>query len=176
VNLRPWGNESWLLHPAASRHQGDLSPELLATITESLASLVNRNEVPVPPGQQRGYYRLMTTASFEVWLIAWKPSAALALHDHGGSRGLIRVARGTLSEMYMDPNRRTRARTRHLHAGASVEVPADRIHEVWNAGPRDAVSVHAYSPPLATMTFYEPGGAVVQGVAPVEPEREQVRQ
>ena len=61
MNLRPRGNDSW--------------NELLASLTELLASLVDRNEVRIPAGEERGYSRLLTTGSFEVCLIAWKPSA-----------------------------------------------------------------------------------------------------
>jgi hypothetical protein len=32
------------------------------------------------------------------------------------------------------------------------------VHEVWNPGPSDAMSVHVYSPPLSTMTFFDHDG------------------
>jgi predicted metal-dependent enzyme (double-stranded beta helix superfamily) len=103
----------------------------------------------------RGFARLNITRSYEAWLIAWKPDSALGTHDHGGSTGAIAIAAGTLVEAYVDLGRGGRARRRRLHAGARVEVPANRLHEVRNPGPGQALSVHEYSPPLAAMTFYE---------------------
>ena len=40
-------------------------------------------------------------------------------------------------------------------AGDTLDVPADRIHEVWNPGPAVAISIHVYSPPLTSMEFFD---------------------
>lgn len=42
------------------------------------------------------------------------------------------------------------------HGGQpAVRVSRQSVHEVWNPGPAPALSVHVYSPPLRTMTFYD---------------------
>ena len=45
-------------------------------------------------------------------------------------------------------------RTLPIGAGEGRQVSATRVHRVWNPGPGRAVSVHVYSPPLGSMTFY----------------------
>jgi predicted metal-dependent enzyme (double-stranded beta helix superfamily) len=132
-----------------------LSLEALTAIASTAAAHITGDELDPPPDGQRRYRRLLVTPAYEVWLIAWQPAGALDLHDHGGSRGAVHVARGTLIEAYVDGPSGRRVRTRRLRAGTSVGVPAHRIHEVWNPGPDTTLNVHAYSPPIGTMGFYE---------------------
>jgi hypothetical protein len=82
----------------------------------------------------------------------------LALHDHGGSHGAAQITHGDLIEAFTDARGNARLQTRTLGAGSGVTVPAERVHEVWNPGPGRALSVHVYSPPLRSMTFFEPAG------------------
>lgn len=45
------------------------------------------------------------------------------------------------------------------------------IHDVHGTGHRPAVSVHAYSPPLTCMNYYDPTGTtLVRGVHTTEPD------
>lgn len=46
-------------------------------------------------------------------------------------------------------------RHRRLPEGALVSFGPDHIHDVVNGGARQALSIHAYSPRLRSMTFYE---------------------
>jgi predicted metal-dependent enzyme (double-stranded beta helix superfamily) len=140
--------------PVLERPQ-QLSSDALLSIADELASAVVGVELTIPPEDRRAFVRLTRTRSHEAWLIAWMPTSGLAMHDHGGSAGAISIASGTLAESYVDRGPRERMRRRRLHAGATVEVPANRIHEVRNPGPERALSVHVYSPPLAEMTFYD---------------------
>ena len=39
--------------------------------------------------------------------------------------------------------------------GAQVGFPASYVHDVRNLGDEPAVSVHTYSPPLTSMTYYD---------------------
>jgi cysteine dioxygenase type I len=103
----------------------------------------------------RRYVRLLETAAYDAWLIAWEPAADLDLHDHGGSAGAFHVVRGRLVEVHTDLQQRHPLETLHLRAGCTRQVTAERVHRVWNPGPGEALSVHVYSPPLASMTFYD---------------------
>jgi hypothetical protein len=82
----------------------------------------------------------------------------LALHDHCRSHGAAQITHGDLIEAFTDARGNARLQTRTLGAGSGVTVPAERVHEVWNPGPGRALSVHVYSPPLRSMTFFEPAG------------------
>lgn len=133
---------------------------VLGDIAAGLAASVTGDEVQVEPGQLRGFVRLLESQahesqSYEAWLIAWAPSGALELHDHGGSAGAVHVVRGELVELYTDALDRQPLRSRSVRAGQDLALPATRIHEVWNPGPRIALSVHVYSPRITTMTFFD---------------------
>jgi mannose-6-phosphate isomerase-like protein (cupin superfamily) len=93
--------------------------------------------------------------AFDVWVLTWPVQTGTELHDHGLSAGAFEVVSGTLEELYV----RRRLRRRQLRAGSSVAFPAGAVHDVRNAGMggTHAVSLHAYSPPLTSMTFYERG-------------------
>jgi mannose-6-phosphate isomerase-like protein (cupin superfamily) len=106
--------------------------------------------------------------AFDVWLISWPVQTGTQLHDHGNSAGAFEVISGTLEEVYF----RRRLRRRSLRAGSRVAFPAGAVHDVRNAGVAagsHAVSLHAYSPPLTAMTFYERlgEGVVSTGSEPV---------
>jgi predicted metal-dependent enzyme (double-stranded beta helix superfamily) len=96
-----------------------------------------------------------TFPAYDAWLIAWGSTSVLQLHDHGGSFGVVHVVEGELVETYTDRRSRNPLRSRLVAAGDTLEVPSTCIHEVWNTHADPALSVHVYSPPLTTMTFYD---------------------
>jgi predicted metal-dependent enzyme (double-stranded beta helix superfamily) len=107
---------------------------------------------------RRWYHRLTLDDDHEVWLLSWLPGQRTGFHDHGESSGAFTVARGALRERTAPGHR----------PGPSAAVPRGQvrsfgpwyIHDVINASVQPAVSVHAYSPPLASMRRFEfgPGG------------------
>ncbi len=138
-------------------HSADRLPGyVLAGIAAELASTADFDSVRLEPDETRGCVRLVDTPLYEAWLIAWRPTSELRLHDHGGSIGVVRVAEGELAEAYTDAIRRRPLRTHLILAGHVLTVPATRIHEVWNPNHSTAISVHVYSPALVTMTFFDP--------------------
>jgi mannose-6-phosphate isomerase-like protein (cupin superfamily) len=97
---------------------------------------------------------LHVEAAFDVWLLTWPVQTGTQLHDHGDSAGAFEVISGSLEEIYF----RRRLRRRSLGAGSRVAFPAGAVHDVRSAGRSDgahAISIHAYSPPLTSMTYYE---------------------
>ena len=127
----------------------------LATMAEGLASVVTAESVPLLPGASRSFAQLLATADCEVWLIAWAAAGALEFHDHGGSSGALCVVEGQLLETYTDLVDRHPLRSVTVGPGRPMVLPATRVHEVCNPGPAPALSVHVYSPPLRTMTFFD---------------------
>ena len=96
------------------------------------------------------------TPGYEVKLLTWESDQNSDWHDHGGSSGAFRVTSGSLSEQ---PPREG--------FGSSIDsaifAPGDyRIlrHRLrarrsdYETG-EPAVSIHAYSPPLSGLTYYE---------------------
>ena len=70
---------------------------------------------------------------------------------------------GVLSEHRWAPHRGG-IRSRRLRAGSSQGFRLGHVHDVVNACAAGAVSVHAYSPPLTVMSYYEADGAVLRRV------------
>jgi predicted metal-dependent enzyme (double-stranded beta helix superfamily) len=134
-----------------------LSQTAVSMIAGILANAVDSSLVALQPGDVRRYAQLMATPDYDAWLIAWAPTAALDPHDHGGSRGAVQVIEGELWETYLDSYTDPAPVTHAVRAGEKLEIPPNRVHEVWNAGPAAAVSVHVYSPPLGTMEFFPKG-------------------
>ncbi|MDQ2725431.1 MAG: cysteine dioxygenase family protein [Actinomycetota bacterium] len=102
----------------------------------------------------RWYIRLHWSRSVEVWLLGWQPGQDTQVHDHGGSSGAFVVTEGTLTERYGSVERWAGGRRRHHLRGRACWFGPDYAHNLGNAGPGVATSVHAYSPPLSTMTYY----------------------
>ncbi len=110
-----------------------------------------------PPTDERWFTRLHGDDELDVWLISWVPERSTQLHDHGGSLGALTVVSGALDETRWDGDA---LRTRHLEAGDQAGFPLGWVHDVvWApetvtvSGP--TLSVHAYSPPLTAMSYYD---------------------
>jgi hypothetical protein len=145
----PAGTLARRLHPSAVRG-ARLSPLDLLALAQACAA-------GVPPSTERAAaterrYELLEAADdFEVWVIHWPSGGQLDLHDHGGSAGALWVRSGTLLEGGLVNGR---VRSRRLISGQGISFGPSHVHDVVNRGPGPATSVHAYSPPLASMTFY----------------------
>jgi predicted metal-dependent enzyme (double-stranded beta helix superfamily) len=127
----------------------------LTVLTRCVAAevLAGLHEVPIDP-QRRRYRRLHIDDAFDVWLIGWATGQATELHDHGDSLGALTVVSGSLSERRWAPHRGG-IRVRALRAGRSQGFRIGHVHDVVNLSSMSAVSVHAYSPPLTAMSYYE---------------------
>jgi predicted metal-dependent enzyme (double-stranded beta helix superfamily) len=146
VNIRPTR--------AVARPSTLALPELRA-LTRRVAADVRAGRHEVRVEHDRRWYRLLQSDGFvDVWLISWAHEQGAELHDHAGSLGALSVVRGELTEHHWSPSR-SALRNRTLGAGRSVGFPAGHVHDVVNAAPEPAVSVHAYSPPLTAMSYYE---------------------
>jgi len=123
----------------------------------------------VPPGgvpaDDRWFARLDGDDEVDIWLISWVPGHRTELHDHGGSLGALTLLSGSLDEFRWDGER---LRSRRLEAGDQAGFPLGWVHDVvWAPTSQNAsvtslsekkessLSVHAYSPPLTVMSYYE---------------------
>lgn len=113
------------------------------------------------PLHERWFRQLYGDDELDLWLISWVPERSTELHDHGGSLGALTVVSGALEETRWD-GRGLRQRT--LEAGDQAAFPLGWVHDVVRAGSNDAagvspapptLSVHAYSPPLTAMSYYD---------------------
>ena len=96
--------------------------------------------------------RLLATERYEVWVIGWTSGQGVELHDHGDSAGTFVVTSGTLTEVLPHSSG---AIERSLEAGRVRHVPVGAVHDVVDRADEPATSIHVYSPPLTTMTYYD---------------------
>ena len=158
--------------------QARLSPRQLGLLTGAVAAKRRLwQDLVVASAAQRWYMPLHRSETCDVWLLAWQPGQDTDWHDHGGSSGSFCVADGVLLEQLRTGGGH-RVRTRRLSASERIFFGPAHVHNVSHSGSAQAVSVHAYSPPLVTMTYYEltPGGLVanetVVVTSPEGPRRE----
>jgi hypothetical protein len=114
--------------------------------------------------EDRWHRRIYRDGIVDVWLIGWLPEQGTQLHDHGGSSGAFTVVSGSLSEAtYLASGPRAGTLRDRLHGpDRSIGFNGDYIHDVRNLSENPAISVHAYSPPLTSMSYYDlEGGALV---------------
>jgi hypothetical protein len=116
------------------------------------------------PTENRWAVRLLADDEVDVWLISWVPDRSTELHDHAGSLGALTVLSGALSEFRWNGKE---LRQRTLAAGDQASFPLGWVHDVVRAPDQFAgvpepsnptLSVHAYSPPLSAMSYYEVTG------------------
>ena len=112
--------------------------------------------------RERWFTRIHGDDELDIWLISWVPGHATELHDHGGSLGALTVLSGSLNEFRWDGQ----------NCGAAGSMPAIRPGSRWagcttwcgrpgrtvgraSRTGAPTLSVHAYSPPLTAMSYYE---------------------
>jgi hypothetical protein len=122
----------------------------------------DRVEDRVPAGVTRRWTLVREVPGAEAWVIAWPSGTGLRLHGHGGSKASLVVVRGRLRERYLAAD--GTLVVRWLVPGDAVELGVDHQHEVVNVDGNEAVSVHAYSPPLVEPIFRE--SEEISGAAP----------
>jgi hypothetical protein len=133
-----------------------LSPAQLVDYTRFVAAEVSAGGYPYVryDEAERWHQRLYRDHRVDLWLISWLPSQGTQLHDHGGSAGAFTVLAGELTEaIHTTGSGELVERTRR--AGESTGFGQHYVHDVRNLGDAPAVSVHAYSAPLTSMTFYD---------------------
>jgi mannose-6-phosphate isomerase-like protein (cupin superfamily) len=145
----PWGRvSSRAVHP--SSHSGE--EPLVSVIAAGLAAVSMPWELTSETSTtERTYELLLATDTYDAWLIHWPVGTGLEAHDHGGSTGAFAVVSGVLDE---DVERDGETVTRRVRAGQSIAFGGDHVHAVVNRGATGATSVHVYSPPLSSMSFY----------------------
>jgi hypothetical protein len=105
---------------------------------------------------ERYFAQLYRDPHVDVWLICWLDQQDTGYHDHDVSSGAVFVCSGVLAEdrFHFDGDR-LRQLTRERPAGSVFDFDAAYIHRMRHAGGGPATSIHAYSPALWRMGYYE---------------------
>lgn len=112
---------------------------------------------------ERTWVELDSSPYLQIWLHSWPAGTGTSWHDHGASAGAFLTVSGILREQTPHGHRRL---DRTLKAGEGRSFGPNHIHHVSNVGLGVALSVHLYTPRVATMTRYDatPAGLQVKGV------------
>ena len=149
-----------LLRPARRSRSLRLPDLLTTTDLAAEAVLDGRYDRLLPasglPDDGRWFTRLHGDDQLDIWLISWVPGHATELHDHGDSLGALTVLSGSLDEFHWDGKQLNQ---RRLEEGDQAAFARGWVHDVvWaptSATTAPTLSVHAYSPPLAEMSYYD---------------------
>jgi mannose-6-phosphate isomerase-like protein (cupin superfamily) len=103
----------------------------------------------------RVYEQIWDDDDVNAWVICWSEDQDTGFHDHDVSAATIAVISGQVREDRLTLGSSPRSRV--VRAGATISVPPVAIHRVMHTGNVPAVTLHAYSPPLARTGAYRVG-------------------
>ena len=137
-----------------------LSPRALSALLQTIAAQPRLWESCVRHEESsRWYGSLYRDDVVDLWLLTWQQDNSTDLHDHGASSGAFRVLSGALSEDRPVQRPSGTSLVRNLRsAGETVAFGPRLVHDVHNVDRVPAVSLHVYSPPLTSMTYYDVAG------------------
>jgi predicted metal-dependent enzyme (double-stranded beta helix superfamily) len=138
-----------------------LSRAELVAIAQEWSTRINASMTADHPSDRRWYSHLHAEEAYDVMLLGWNFDQSTDFHNHGGSSGAVHVVRGALVEERLGEDAKVTSRT--VNAGRATAFGPEAIHNVYNAGGGVSLSIHVYSPPLTTMTYFDAvNGEVVQ--------------
>jgi len=153
TELRDW------IHERAPAGENLLRPQLTALAVALGSEPRFWSELVRHDPDTRYFNHLYRDVNLDVWLICWLDAQDTGYHDHDLSSGAVYVVEGALSEdyFYRDAAGWIGVRTRERHAGDVFDFDGSSIHGLRHAGGPPVTSIHAYSPALWRMGYYEPG-------------------
>jgi predicted metal-dependent enzyme (double-stranded beta helix superfamily) len=102
--------------------------------------------------ERRRYELLYEDERVDVWVLSWMPGQQTGFHDHDRSGVGLVCVQGELDERGLAFA--SEAETERMTPGMSRGGPGGYIHAVGHGAGEPAVSIHAYSPPLAQVGQY----------------------
>jgi hypothetical protein len=164
-----------LLHPAgdqpdtAEAQCAPLSFEEMCSVAEGLAASADAWSA-LSSGTECRWERIAETSRFEAWVAGWPPNGRVELHDYGMSAGALAVGFGYLVETSLHRfGAKAAIRSRVLSARSGQHVVASGlVHKIVNQGPGPAISVHVFSPRLASVSYFEIEGDLLRRQRTVE--------
>jgi quercetin dioxygenase-like cupin family protein len=115
----------------------------------------------------RVYEQIWDSEEVNAWVICWSEDQDTGFHDHDDSGAAILVIEGRIREERLRLGSPPEARV--AGPGETLSVPASAIHRVLHGGGAQAVTIHAYSPPLQRTGAYRlgPDGELERTALPV---------
>jgi mannose-6-phosphate isomerase-like protein (cupin superfamily) len=143
----------------------------VSALAETLRSWAERTEAWRPHVRhheaQRTYTLVHRDDDVELYLVCWMAGHDTGFHDHDHSSAAVTVLAGEVIEERLSL---TGSVERRVASGELVTIAKEAIHRVRHTGTQPAVTLHAYSPPLARVGTYEVAddGALLRHPRPAE--------
>jgi mannose-6-phosphate isomerase-like protein (cupin superfamily) len=117
--------------------------------------------------RERTYELVHRDDEVELYLVCWMAGHDTGFHDHDHSSAAVTVLAGEVIEERLSL---TGSVERRVASGELVTIAKEAIHRVRHTGTQPAVTLHAYSPPLARVGTYEVAddGALLRHPRPAE--------
>jgi hypothetical protein len=132
-----------------------LTEASLATLVLAVACRPQLFEDLVVDDPDARWWMLLHEAeNFDLRVLSWERDQESDWHDHGGASGAYAVTSGALVERFRDADNVSLV-TRRIGVGQFATFGASHVHDVVHGDGTPAVSIHAYSPPLTGLTFYD---------------------
>jgi predicted metal-dependent enzyme (double-stranded beta helix superfamily) len=132
---------------------GTLSVEALERLVCRLAGRPDLwRPLVVVDRERRRYELLYEDERVDIWVLSWMPGQRTGYHDHDLSAVGLVCVEGELDEGSLAIG--SEAETVTMRPGASRGGAGGYIHAVSHRSGEPAVSIHAYSPPLARVGQY----------------------
>lgn len=135
--------------------EGRLTEAALARTVRALGDAAELyGDLVAAAGPHRWWMSLHEAPNLDVRVLSWSEGQDSDWHDHSGSSGAFRVLQGGLLERSRDHDGVSLV-SRRIGVGSIVTFGPSHVHEVVHDASAVAVSVHAYSPPLRSLTYYD---------------------
>ena len=152
---------------------GRLSESELGRVVLSVAARPTIFEdLVVDDVNHRWWMTLHESQNLDVRVLSWERDQESDWHDHGGSSGAYVVTTGSLQERFRADDGAS-ITERIVAARQPITFGPSHVHDMLYREGKPAISVHAYSPPLSGLTYYDhsPLGFVARDVIPEESRR-----
>lgn len=100
--------------------------------------------------------RIPVPEDVEVFVVTWATFTDTRLHSHDGAASAFVPVRGVVTEIR--PDERGRLLPRKFVPGVTGVLDGHDVHELQNEHVDVAVSIHAFSPRLRSLTYWERQG------------------
>ena len=130
----------------------DLDRDELRSLVTDLAEQGSWQALVHDDPERRRYEQLLRTEHVDVWVLSWMYMHDTGYHDHDRSSGAVRVVVGEVVEERLTIGGTPRRAV--FSVGDTFTFNETHVHRIHNETHALAVSIHAYSPPLAVLGAY----------------------
>lgn len=112
-----------------------------------------------PGGKPYGRNILLNNGKVELVFLSWGPGQICDVHDHGTSCGLVKVVKGSISNIIYSQNKASgepiHQQEEYLVDEVFVEVSLDSWHQMKNNLDEFTYTLHIYAPPVTDMQVFD---------------------